>query len=302
MSSFSGAHVGSFNAGHVNAWNGHVNTWNGHVNNWNGHVNSAFVHSNHAWVAGHPWDHNFWHGGHFWYGNHGFYPWYGFAWWPWYDFGWWPGYYDYYPYRVGYYGGYGYDNGPYAVEYAAPDTSDEMPNETPLPQPAVGEEPSGFYTEALSAFQEADYANAVRLAGHAAIDQPRDANVHLLLSLGLFALGDYRGAAIESHAVAAIGSIPTWPTVYGFYNDVDRYTTQLRALEKFVQEHPKSPEGRFLLGFQYAAAGHSDAAKNEFLEAVTLAPRDRLAAQLLTKEGGTVPPSIADKQSKLGTK
>ena len=39
--------------------------------------------------------------------------------------------------------------------------------------------------------------------------------------------------------------------------------------------------------------GNSDEAKGELLEAVKLAPRDRVAAQLLKEAGGTVPPEIA---------
>jgi hypothetical protein len=66
----------------------------------------------------------------------------------------------------------------------------------------------------------------------------------------------------------------------------------LRALEKFVRENPRAPEGRFLLGFHYLIAGHRDAAAKELLEAVKLTPKDQLAARLLTQAGGTVPPGI----------
>jgi len=65
------------------------------------------------------------------------------------------------------------------------------------------------------------------------VDEPRNPKVHLLYSLGLFAMGEYRGAAMESHAVVALGKTPDWPTVYGFYGNVDPYTTQLRKLEKY---------------------------------------------------------------------
>ena len=104
---------------------------------------------------------------------------------------------------------------------------------------------------------------------------------------------EYRGAAMEAHAVAALGPIPDWPTLYGVYGKVEPYTEQLRALEKFTRKKPEAAEGRFLLGFQYLMAGHRDLAKGEFLKALTLTPKDWLAAKLLTKSGGTIPPEIA---------
>ena len=101
----------------------------------------------------------------------------------------------------------------------------------------------------------------MRLASHAAIDQPRNQNVHLLLMLGLFALGQYRPAAMEAHAVASLGKLPDWPTVYAIYGNVDTYTRQLRALEKFSIKNPSAVEGRFLLGVQYAIDGHKGPAQ-----------------------------------------
>jgi thioredoxin-like negative regulator of GroEL len=134
---------------------------------------------------------------------------------------------------------------------------------------------------------------------HAAVDEPRDAKVHLLMSLGMFATGEYRGAAMEAHAAAALGKVPDWPALFEIYGDADIYTKQLRALEKFVSEKPSSAEGRFLLGFQYLMEGHRDAAQNELLLGLKVAPRDRIAAQLLKDAGGTVPEDIAKQLSQL---
>ena len=58
----------------------------------------------------------------------------------------------------------------------------------------------------------------------------------MMLMLGMFAMHEYRGAAMEAHAVAALGPIPDWPTLYGIYGKVEPYTEQLRALEKFAEE------------------------------------------------------------------
>ncbi len=262
---------------------------------------------------GHPHSGPDWHGRGYagrhypWYGSHFWWPgyeyWWGSYWWPgrtWAGF-WWPGYYGYgYPYRsyghgYPYYGDYVYDEGSYGV---APYAAAAAPSESMTAvAPEAQTEASQFYERALRAFQESDFRNAMRLAAHAAIDNPEDANVHVLLSLAMFAQGDYQGAAMEAHGLAAMGKIPNWEMVFGFYGKLQPYETQLRALEKFAGENPSAPEGRFLLGFHYMMAGHRDAAQGELLEALKVAPEDRLAAQLLTHVGGKVPADIAQRQS-----
>lgn len=265
----------------------HSTPFVGHGENWN-HAN--WNHEN--------WDHANWnwnHAGVFW--NHPRFDWD--DWWrfgyvrPWIGIGLgWPGYYDY-GYSYPYYGDYySYDVAPYSVyspetvETAAP-----VENETPV----LADEGAGdFYPQALQAFQQGDYRNSVRLATHAIVDDPKSQEAHLLLSLGLFAVGQYRGAAMEAHSVAALGAVPDWAKLIALYNnDVGPYTEQLRALEKFVHNNRSAPEGRFLLGFQYMIDGHREVARGQFLQALTLAPRDNMAAQLLTKSGGTIPPDIA---------
>jgi hypothetical protein len=64
-------------------------------------------------------------------------------------------------------------------------------------------------------------------------------------------------------------------------------------LEQFAAKSPAAVEGRFLLGFQYAMLGHRGAARPQFLAALKLAPRDRVAAGLLTSQGGALPPQLA---------
>jgi tetratricopeptide (TPR) repeat protein len=308
------------NSGH--AWSGNV----GH--NWSGGTpymasrpfnsgihTGSFATQNGNWNWGGTGFHNNWstwnHGGNFWrnglnwgdWGRYGYYrPWIGLG-------GWWPGYYDYgygYPsydyYDYGYpYGGdyYSYDvapstaYSPETVDYAPATVESETPAETAAPMLA-GSEPSEFQSQALNAFRQGEYQQAVRLATHAIVDDPKSADAHLLRSLAVLAAGLYRGAAMEAHAVVALGMTPDWAMVANIYNnDVDPYTTQLRALEKFVRTNLKKPEGRFLLGFQYMIDGHRDVARDQFLQALQLAPRDRLAAQLLTKQGGTIPADIA---------
>jgi tetratricopeptide (TPR) repeat protein len=277
------------NFGHDANFN-HSSGFNGQHSNWN----QQHFNGNQAWNANHGvWN----HGGDWWHHHEpdrddffrfGFYgwPWFAFNWGPGY---WWPNYYDYcYAPYGDLYGSYGPAAVPYVAAYPPGNPAVEA-SVPPESEAAI----SDFYIQGIRAFRQGDYANATRLAGHAAVDDPRNQNVHILTMLGLLAMGEYRGAAMEAHAVAALGKLPDWPKVYAYYGDVDRYTEQLRKLEKWVHANKSAPEGRFLLGFQYSVLDHKEQAKDELLEALKLTPRDPLAAQLLTKAGGEVPADIA---------
>ena len=69
--------------------------------------------------------------------------------------------------------------------------------------------------------------------------------------------------------------------MYSYYDNVETYTNQLRALERFVQKNPKKVEGHFLLGYQYTMTGSKDAAKKELAAALGINPGDKLAEHLL---------------------
>jgi tetratricopeptide (TPR) repeat protein len=127
------------------------------------------------------------------------------------------------------------------------------------------------------------------MVGHAEVDEPRDPNIHLLATLAMFALADYRGAAIEVHGFGNARELPNWDAIYQLYGDLRPYTRQLRALEKYVKTHPSAPDARLLLGFLYLVGGYRDTALKELQVAQKLSPRDRFASQLLRKAGGTVP-------------
>ncbi len=210
--------------------------------------------------------------------------WYGLYNWPYYY-----GYGYYGPdYGFGYVPAYCYDNGlAYANDYGQPYEAGYSPAVTyPAPaQPATSETvaPTGeeYITQALEAFQSGDYRSGLLLANHAAVDMPQDPRVHETMSLAMFALKNYRGAAMEAHAALALGSIIDWPTLYGYYRNRDTYTGQLRALEAFVRDNPKAPEGHFLLAYQYLMMGYKQDAKKELTEVTTLAPADKLAQALL---------------------
>ncbi len=197
-----------------------------------------------------------------------------------------------------YYGDYGYPADSYTAAYAGPAVVTGYADNTPIetaPTHRSGRRPRTIiYARALETFREGSYASALRLAGHAAMDNPRDPNVHLLLSLSMFALGNYQGAAAEAHAVAAMGAKVDWASLIGFYNNnVGTYTSQLRALEAYVTKNPSLTAARFLVGFHYLAEGHKDAAQTELLPVVNAVPQDRITADLLTQAGGHVPESVA---------
>jgi tetratricopeptide (TPR) repeat protein len=219
-----------------------------------------------------------------------------------------PNAYSIYPYTYGWglgsgdynYGDYGYgsyaaptyyaynvypDNGdqvssgPLAAAYSDsyPPTADYEPEAA---RPPAAESTSQFYAQALTAFSAGNYEEAIRLADHALVDAPKDARTHELLSLAMFAQGDYRGAAIEAHPAISLGPIGNWATIQTYYNNPDTYTTQLRALESYVVSHSTAADAHFLLGYQYLMLGHADEAKYQFQAAHQLTPDDALAAKL----------------------
>ena len=149
-----------------------------------------------------------------------------------------------------------------------------------------------YYNEARTAFIQGDYRGALRLAGHSAVESPQNPKVHELTSLALFASGEYRGAATEAHAALALGEPSDWAHLFAYYNDNDRYTGQLRKLEKTVATAPNSAPGHFLLGYHYLMTGAKDEAKQHFAQAAKLTPNDKLAEHILKQleSGGTVTP------------
>ena len=264
------------------------NGWNGHGGNWGGQHGD--------------WGNYFGRGG---YGGYG-----GYGGWGW-DGGWGLGFglglgwgypygYNYYSPDDSYYYSYASPDYSYAPsDYGStgvvgspdpqqiPTTSAMAPTNSEGQQGAT--EALQYYSEARSAFLEGDYNNALRLASHAGVESPRNAKVHELISLALFAAGNYRAAASEAHAAMAMGAIANWNDLYGYYNDADKYTTQLRALEKATVDKPKSAAERFLLGYHYLMIGARDNAKKEFAEAVKLTPTDKLASHYLKQLQSNLP-------------
>jgi tetratricopeptide (TPR) repeat protein len=206
--------------------------------------------------------------------------------------------FPYYPYWYSYpyaYYGYGYPSTVYNY-YEYPQYAEAYPyatygygTSTGYVSPPTAEQPSAeastFLSEARDAFHDGHYREAVRLAAHAAVDAPKDPAVHQLMSLAMFALGDYHGAAIEAHAALALGPAPTWDETYPYYASPDDYTTQLRALEAFVHEHFDNADGHFLLGYEYLMLGDRQQAGQQFAQAAEQMPADELAQHMAESLG-----------------
>jgi len=179
------------------------------------------------------------------------------------------------------------------------------PADAPSGAEAVGDVAAGqrFFADVLTAFQRQDYRRAARMANHAMIEMPQDARVHELLSLSLFALGDYRGATMEAHAALAQGTLGDWARLYAYYQDQPTYAKHLGALEQYLKKNPSSLDARFLLGYHYLMLGHLKDAKEQLTPVVTKAPWDTVAAQLLKKAGGETapPPPLPNAQPKPGS-
>jgi hypothetical protein len=170
--------------------------------------------------------------------------------------------------------------GPGGVEYVGPAYPTPAQPTTVVTQ----QNPAGAgasLTVARSAFRLGQYRDAIVKAGEAAEARPNDPAPHELLSQAMFALGDYRGAAIEAHAVLHYGQPADWPTIARMYGDPADYTTHLRALESHVAEHEDDAAGVFLVGYQYKMLGHEELAAARLAKAIELAPEDRLARRLL---------------------
>jgi tetratricopeptide (TPR) repeat protein len=138
-----------------------------------------------------------------------------------------------------------------------------------------------YYNAGRQAFQSGDFSNAMRLASHAGVEAPQNARVHELMSLALLGAADYRSAATEAHAALALGTIADWPALLSYFNSAEKYSSQLRTLEKYVGDNPGSAPARFLLGYHYLMTNHRDEAKKQLTEALKLTPKDKLAAHLV---------------------
>ena len=258
------------------------------------------------WADSYYWPHYGWHNG---YWGGGFYPGYpGYpGYYPWYPGARWNYYWDNYPvlsaFGVTFWGinrlawtfGYNdyynpyccsggttvynysqplviYDSGYYPTTTATTTTA-ELP-------PAVTSESISALDEALIAFRQGNYQDALNWANQAVQDAPSDLVAHEFRSLALFAMGRYEESAEAIYAVLAVNPGWDWATMSSLYGSTQDYTTQLRALESWIGSHPDSSPGRFLLAYHYMRCEHNDAAATQLAKVLKLTPENEVAADL----------------------
>jgi tetratricopeptide (TPR) repeat protein len=192
-------------------------------------------------------------------------------------------------YDTGY---YGYAN-PYYVadptvaQYPTLDYSQPIVTTSALPDPNSPSMTTSASEgdQARDAFYKGDYPAALAAVDAALAKAPSDTVLHEFRALVLFAMQRYREAASALYAVLSVGPGWDWTTMSGLYPSVDVYTPQLRALEDYVRQNPDSPDGHFVLAYQYMTAGYTTAAAHQLEQVVKLVPNDQVSRQLLAMIG-----------------
>src|SRR5262245_4473793 len=168
---------------------------------------------------------------------------------------------------------------------ALPPDPDELSNATDPPTAPTDSqtaEANRLLDSARAAFRAGEYAKAQELVTEAIRLVPSDPTLHEVRARSLFAQGKYQDATAALYSVLTAGPGWDWPTMRDLLPDTDTYTAQLRALERFVTEHPNAAYSYFLLAYHYLVTEHRDAAVRELREVVRLQPDDKLAQALLT--------------------
>ena len=186
----------------------------------------------------------------------------------------------------------------YSQPLAAPPDMVASPpaTENPLP-PGVTQEGMKNFDAALGAFYDGKFKEALQLTNKALATMPKDAVIHEFRALVLFSMGNYKEAAATLHPVLAVGPGWDWTTMSSLYPG--NYTPHFRALETWVGDNPKAPEGHFVLAYHYMTQGHTEAAADELKEVLKLTPNDTVSAQLLKMMGKSPTPAESAAESDL---
>jgi tetratricopeptide (TPR) repeat protein len=179
-----------------------------------------------------------------------------------------------------------YENPYYAlapVATSAPvyDYSQPIDTTSAAPDASVVDPAMSTFDQARAAFKAGDFDQALTLSQSALKSVSNDPAIHEFSAIALFALGRYDESAGALYGVLSVGPGWDWTTLISLYSDVDVYTNQLRALEKYADGNPQSASARFILAYLYLTAGQNDSAIVELQQVVALQPNDRLSSQLL---------------------
>jgi tetratricopeptide (TPR) repeat protein len=142
---------------------------------------------------------------------------------------------------------------------------------------------SSAFTSARLVFMQHDYVRSLAWIDQALKLSPGDPALYQFRSLVLFATKRYDEAASALYAALAVEPGWNWTTLIDLYDTPDAYTEQLRALETFKQQHPRSAPARFVLAYHYLTAEHAAAALQQYKLVCELLPDDALSLQLSHK-------------------
>ena len=296
----SGFRVGGINNNFRNGGYGFRN--NGFGNNWyRGNWNAGWNNRPWGWGRGYygfgrPWGWGFgsglltglvlgggyggWGYGGYGYGGYGNWGYSGYSN-PYYDAGYYPSYIDY-SQPIG----YGQDPSVYGQDPNQVATVQGGSAPQQQPQSNVDPVAQQQFDAARQAFYEGRYDDALTSLDAALAKMPNDAALHELRGLTLFATGKYPQAAATAYAVLSVGPGWDWATLASLYSDVNVYTQQFRALERYRNANPTAADGHFLTGYHYLATGAKPAAATEFAAAARLNSKDELSRQIVASLTG----------------
>lgn len=160
----------------------------------------------------------------------------------------------------------------------------------PIPTQDVDEAGLADFDLARENFQLGQYQAALAATEAALLERPDDPIVHEFRALCLFALGEYRKAAVVLNSLLATAPGWDWATMVGLYMNPQEYERHLRALEGYRNANPNDASARFVLAYQYLVCGQKGAAEKELRKTMALEPTDVVAAQLLAGLTGEAPP------------
>jgi hypothetical protein len=154
---------------------------------------------------------------------------------------------------------------------------DSTATDAPLPQTQA----DICFANAVNAFEEGRYDNAVELFRQAVLMSPEDEILPFTYTQALFANGDYALSAYVLREVMA--KMPSEePAVYfprGLYKEDQILSNQIARLENAITVEPFCTDYQLLLGYQYLGIGQWDKA----VIALEQAARSPLNANIVTK-------------------
>jgi hypothetical protein len=137
------------------------------------------------------------------------------------------------------------------------------------------------FDAALAAFKMQEYAKALAEINAALKLLPNDPVVHEVRSLVLFATADYNAAAAGLASLLASAPGMDWTTMSGLYGDVADYTSQLRKLERYAEQHPTDAPSHLVLAYHYLVTDAKDEAVAALKIVVKSQPKDVTAKRML---------------------